>query len=197
MLKPLLTRLLNHLVNQNSWAKTQLQGYGGKTVRFDMPPLGATLTVLEDGGLAIAGESATADARIIMPVPAALRLLTGDEGASALATIEGDTELAAALARIMRGMSWEFEEDLSKVVGDIPAHQLAETARKLKGEILSQSLNLAQMLSEYWQEEQPMIAKKRHIDVFNREVDDLREDTERLQKRIEKLYEKLGQDRGE
>lgn len=197
MLKPLLTRVLNHLVNQNSWAKTQLQAYGGKTVSFDMPPLSATLTVLEDGGLAMAGESATADARIIMPVPAALRLLAGDDGASALATIEGDTELAAALGRIMRGMSWEFEEDLSKVVGDIAAHQLAETGRKVAGGIRSQGLNLAQMLSEYWQEEQPMIAKKRHVDTFNREVDKLREDTERLQKRIEKLHEKLARAGGE
>jgi ubiquinone biosynthesis accessory factor UbiJ len=197
MLKPLLTRVLNHLINQNSWARAQLQPYGGKTVRFDIPPLSATLTILENGGLAMAGESALPDASISMPAPVALRLLAGDEGASTLTTLEGDTELAAALARILRGMSWEFEEDLSKVIGDIPAHQLAETGRKVSAEIRSQSLNLAQMLSEYWQEEQPMIAKKRHVDTFNREVDNLREDAERLQKRIEKLHEKIRQNSGE
>ncbi len=197
MLKPLLTRVLNHLINQNSWARAQLQPYGGKTVRFDIPPLSATLTILENGGLAMAGESAMPDASISMPAPVALRLLAGDEGAPTLTTLEGDTELAAALARILRGMSWEFEEDLSKVIGDIPAHQLAETGRKVSAEIRSQSLNLAQMLSEYWQEEQPILAKKRHVDSFNREVDGLREDAERLQKRIEKLHEKIRQNSGE
>ena len=47
------------------------------------------------------------------------------------------------------------------------------------------------MLSEYWQEEQPMLAKKRHVQRFVSEVDVLRDDTERLAKRIEKLEAKL------
>lgn len=191
MLKPILTRLLNHLINQNLWAKEQLQPFGGKTVKFNIPPLSATLTVLEDGGLAMAGESSSPDASISIPLPVAIRLLANDDSAATLATLEGDTELAATLAKILRGMSWEYEEDLSKLIGDIPAHQIAEFGRKATTEIKSQSVNLAQMLSEYWQEEQPIIAKKRHVDTFNHEVDSLREATERLEKRIEKLSEKI------
>jgi len=194
MFKPLFTRLLNHLINQNVWAKEQLQPFGGKTVKFTIPPFSAHLTVLEDGGMAMAGESSTADASITVPPSAALRLLANDDAASTLATLEGDTELAATLAKVLRGMSWEYEEDLSKVIGDIPAHQLAEFGRKVSHEISSQSLNLMQMLVEYWQEEQPMLAKKRHVEAFNQEVDTLREDTERLEKRIEKLSEKIKPD---
>ncbi|PKO93837.1 MAG: hypothetical protein CVU15_00380 [Betaproteobacteria bacterium HGW-Betaproteobacteria-1] len=194
MFKPLLTRLLNHLINQNVWAKEQLQPFGGKTVKFTIPPFSAHLTVLEDGGLAMAGESSTADASITVPPSVALRLLANDDAASTLATLEGDTELAATLAKVLRGMSWEYEEDLSKVIGDIPAHQLAEFGRKASREIKGQSLNLMQMLVEYWQEEQPMLAKKRHVEAFNQEVDTLREDTERLEKRIEKLSEKIKPD---
>lgn len=191
MLKTILTRLLNHLINQNTWAKEQLQSFGGKTVKFNIPPVSARLTVLEDGGLAMAGESASPDAIISIPLPVAMRLLANDDSAATLATLEGDTELAAALAKILRGMSWEYEEDLSKLIGDIPAHQVAEFGRKATAEIKSQSINLAQMLSEYWQEEQPVIAKQRHVETFNLEVDSLREATERLEKRIEKLSEKL------
>lgn len=194
MFKPLLTRLLNHLINQNVWAKDQLQPFGGKTVKFTIPPFSAHLTVLEDGGLAIAGESSTADASITVPPSVALRLLANDDAASTLATLEGDTELAATLAKVLRGMSWEYEEDLSKVIGDIPAHQLAEFGRKASHEIRSQSLNLMQMLVEYWQEEQPMLAKKHHVEAFNQKVDTLREDTERLEKRIEKLSDKIKPD---
>ncbi|MDP2247925.1 MAG: hypothetical protein Q8J65_07305, partial [Nitrosomonadales bacterium] len=147
--------------------------------------------VLEDGGLAMAGESPSPDASVSIPLPVVMRLLANDDAAATLATLEGDTELAATLAKVLRGMSWEYEEDLSRVIGDIPAHQIAEFGRKAASEIKSQSINLAQMLSEYWQEEQPMIAKKRHVDAFNREVDTLREDTERLEKRIAKLSEKM------
>lgn len=191
MFKPILTRLLNHLINQNIWAKEQLQPFGGKTVRFHIPPVSATLTVLEDGGLAMAGESSSADASVTIPLPAAIRLLANDDAAATLATLEGDTELAATLAKVLRGISWEYEEDLSNIIGDIPAHQLVEFGRRAGHEIKTQSLNLVQMLVEYWQEEQPMIAKKRHVEAFNQEVDTLREDTERLEKRIEKLSEKI------
>jgi ubiquinone biosynthesis protein UbiJ len=191
MLKPLMTRLLNHLVNQNDWARDQLRPFGGKTVQFTLPPLSINLTILEDGGLAAAGESAQPDAAITIPPTVALRLLADDDAASTLASVEGDTELATTLAKVLRGMSWEYEEDLSKLIGDIPAHELAEFGRKSGLELRNQSLNLVQMLVEYWQEEEPMLAKKRHVESFIQEVDTLREDSERLEKRIERLFDKL------
>jgi ubiquinone biosynthesis protein UbiJ len=43
------------------------------------------------------------------------------------------------------------------------------------------------MFAEYWLEEQPLIAKRRHLEQFSRAVDALHEDTERLAKRLEKL----------
>jgi ubiquinone biosynthesis protein UbiJ len=43
------------------------------------------------------------------------------------------------------------------------------------------------MLAEYWLEEQPLIAKKRHLEEFSTEVDALRNDVDRLAKRLEKL----------
>lgn len=191
MFKPVLTRLLNHLINQNSWARSQLQPFAGKAVRFNIPPVSATLVVLEDGGLAMAGDAAEPDAIVTTPFSVALRLLANDEAATTLATLEGDTELAAALAKVLRGMQWEYEEDLSKLIGDIPAHEIAEFGRKASAEVKKQTINLAEMLTEYWQEEQPLIAKKRHVEQFIKEVDTLREDTERLAKRLEKLSAKI------
>jgi ubiquinone biosynthesis protein UbiJ len=44
------------------------------------------------------------------------------------------------------------------------------------------------MLTEYWQEEQPLIAKKRHVEKFIQEVDQLRDDVARLEKRLAKLH---------
>ena len=187
MFKPLITRVLNHLINQNEWARAQLQPYSGQSIRFVIPPAGMTLTVLEDGGLAAAGEAALVSARVTIPLPAAMRLLSGDANAQTLATIDGDTELAAVMGRVLRNMSWEFEEDLSQLIGDIPAHQLAEFGRSAVSEVRKQSINVAEMFAEYWQEEQPMIAKKRHVRQFMQDVEDLRDDLDRLEKRLGKL----------
>ena len=114
-----------------------------------------------------------------------------DESATTLATLEGDTELAATLAKVLRGMHWEYEEDLSRVIGDAPAHEISEFGRKAVAGVKKQTLNVAGMFTEYWQEEQPLIAKKRHVLHYIQEVDALRDDTDRLEKRLEKLAEKL------
>ncbi|MCB5191519.1 SCP2 sterol-binding domain-containing protein [Methylobacillus arboreus] len=194
MLKPLLPRLLNHLLAQNSWAAPLLQPFGGKHARLILPPFSATITVLEDGGLALAGETASADATITVPPSVALRLLAGDEAAGAAASVTGDTEFASALAKVLQGISWEYEEDLSRMVGDAPAHEIARFGRAAVNEARRKTLSVAGMFAEYWQEEQPLIAKKRHVEQFVRDVDTLREDAERLQKRIEKLKTRLQAD---
>jgi ubiquinone biosynthesis accessory factor UbiJ len=187
MLKPILTQLLNHLVNQNSWARVQLQPFTGKAVRFTIPPLSATIIILEDGGLAMAGETPAPEATVSIPFSVALRLLADDEAANTLITLEGDTELASTLAKGLSNLQWEDEEDLSQLIGDVPAHQIGEFGRQALSETKRQTLNVAQMFSEYWQEEQPLIAKKRHVELFLKEVDALREDMERFEKRLEKL----------
>ncbi|WP_287112009.1 SCP2 sterol-binding domain-containing protein [Methylobacillus sp.] len=194
MLKPLLTRLLHHLLAQNSWAMQQLQPFGGKHARLLLPPFSVTLAVLEDGGLAIAGETADTDATITVPPSVALRMLAGDESAGTAASVSGDTEFAAALASVLQDMSWEYEEDLSRIIGDAPAHEAAKLGRAAVSHARRQAANVAGMLAEYWQEEQPLIAKKRHIEQFMRDVDTLREDAERLQKRIDKLKSRLQAD---
>ena len=47
------------------------------------------------------------------------------------------------------------------------------------------------MVSEYWQEEMPMIAKKRHVEEFVAQVDTLRADVERAEKRLDKLLAQI------
>jgi len=187
MLKPILTRLLNHLITQNSWARTELMPFAGKSVRFNMPPISASLTILEDGGLAMAGDANQADATVTIPLPIALKLLAKEENAAKEAQLEGNTELAIALSKVLQNLEWEYEEDLSRVVGDISANKIATFGRETVAGIKKQSFNAAEMLAEYWQEEQPMIAKKRHVEQFIGDVDTLRDDVERLHKRFEKL----------
>jgi ubiquinone biosynthesis protein UbiJ len=191
MLKPLVTRILNHLITQNNWARGELQPFSGQTVTIHLGPTNANLTILENGGLAMAGESSLSDAVISLSPSLALRILAKDVSASNQVQITGNTELAKALAKVLQGMRWDYEEDLSKIIGDIPATQANAFAKKTFSEAKSKVINMTEMLTEYWQEENPLIAKKRHVEAFVKDVDQLRDDVERLEKRIEKLKHAL------
>ncbi|MFZ9642273.1 MAG: ubiquinone biosynthesis accessory factor UbiJ [Candidatus Methylopumilus sp.] len=193
MFKPLLTRLLNHLVTQNSWARAELLPFSGKTVALNMPPVRASLTILEDGGLAMTGEALQADASIQLSPSLALRLLANDVAAMSQVQIEGETELAKTLAKVLQNIQWDYEEDLSKLIGDIPANKLSTFAKNTAQQAKQQTVNLLEMATEYWQEEHALIAKKRHVEAFVQQVDTLRDDVARAEKRLAQLLAKSTQ----
>ena len=187
MLKALSTRLLQHLISQNSWASNLLQPFAGKSIQINVSFISASLVILENGNLAMAGETNIPDAIVTIPPSLLLRLLAKDEAANRQISIEGDTHLAAELAKVFSNMRWDYEDDLSNLIGDIPANKIGTFARDAANSVKETSVNLAEMLSEYWQEEMPLIAKKRHIEQFNAEVDTLGADVARFEKKLAKL----------
>ena len=191
MLKELSTHIIQHLLAQNEWAAPMLQPFASQSVQLNFVLFKTSLVILENGSLAIAGETNVPDATITIPPSLLLRLMAKDESAKLQIKIKGDTHLATALAKVLSHVRWDYEDDLSKLTGDVPAYKVGEFARQTVSSVKDTATNLAEMLSEYWQEEKPLLAKKRHIEQFNTEVDTLRADVERMEKRLNKLAKKI------
>lgn len=45
--------------------------------------------------------------------------------------IEGDVQLAAEVAWLAENLRWDLEEDLARLLGDVPAHTLADAGRRV------------------------------------------------------------------
>jgi ubiquinone biosynthesis protein UbiJ len=45
--------------------------------------------------------------------------------------IEGDVQLAAEINWLIDHVRWDVEEDLSRIIGDAPAHMVAQNAKKV------------------------------------------------------------------
>jgi ubiquinone biosynthesis protein UbiJ len=101
--------------------------------------------------------------------------------------MKGDMELAHEISYLARHLSWDYEEDLSKVVGDVAAHRLAAGARGLARWSREAGKRTAQGAAEYWTEESPLIASRIKVEDFVREVSELRDAVERLEKRVDRL----------
>jgi ubiquinone biosynthesis protein UbiJ len=187
MFKPLVSRVLQHITDQNNWAKPHLAPFSGSTIQFDFSIIQANLQILEDGSLCVAGETPQIDATVHIPPSLALRLLAKDEAAKSYIKIDGDVHLATEVSKVLQLMRWDIEEDLSKAVGDIAAFKIGEVSKNTFAEVKKQTVNVAEMLTEYWQEEKNILTKKRHLEQFIQQVDTLRNDVERLEKRLEKL----------
>jgi ubiquinone biosynthesis protein UbiJ len=190
MFKSISTHLIQHLISQNSWVNAILLPFSGKSVQFNVGLISTSLVILENGSLAMAGETNIADATVTISPSLLIRLMAKDESAKMQISIEGDSHLASELAKVLTNMRWDYEDDLSKLVGDIPANKIGSFAREAAHSVKETSINLAEMLSEYWQEEKPIIAKKRHVEEFNAQVDTLRADVARFEKKLKKLTQK-------
>ncbi|MFN7085619.1 MAG: SCP2 domain-containing protein [Burkholderiales bacterium] len=183
---------VNHLLRGNGWARQRLKPFAGSVARIDNPPFTLTLAVRDDGEIAAAGAAVTPAVTIRLTPGQLLRIMARDETVWQEIAVEGDTGFAAALSYVARNLRWDVEEDLSRVFGDIVAHRLAQAGRTLDQWRVQSFDNLARSFAEYWTEEQPLIARARDLAQFNREVDELRDDVARLEKRIERLSGAIG-----
>ena len=154
-------------------------------MRADCFPLAMLIGITETGEAAAAPPESTPDVTIRLTPGIMLRLAARDASAWNDIAVEGDPQLAAALNHVARNLRWDVEEDLSRVVGDIAAHRMVESGRKLDHWGRQGADNLARSFAEYWTEEQPLIASRLEVDAFNRDVDVLRDDVARLEKRLE------------
>ena len=189
---PVVASSINRVLRRNSWAPERLTAFAGKTARFECLPVSVALTVLEHGEVAAAAAETAPDVTIRLTPGVLLRILARDDAVWREIEVSGDTDFAAEINYISRNMRWDIEEDLALVFGDIAAHRMAQAGRTLD-EWRAQSFdNLARSFAEYWTEEQPLIARARDVARFNGEVDRLRDDVARVEKRLDNLLNSEG-----
>lgn len=187
---------LNHLLRQNPWAAELLQPFAGRTLRLHLAALAVDLTIVDGGEFVPAPERAEPEATLCLSPGAALRVLLQRRIDPVDLEASGDEAFARAVGEVLAALEWEFEEDLSRLVGDIPAHGLVGLGRRVLGTGRRQLDSVAGMLVEYWQEEQPLLAHQRDLDRYAQDVDRLRLDTERLARRLRKIgLAKIGKPR--
>jgi len=178
---------VNHVLAQAAWARTRLKPFAGHTVCTHTAPFAFALTLTDEGLLQAAVADAVPDLTLRVTPPVALRLALRDASAWRAVVFEGDTALARELGFLAEHLRWDAEEDLSRAVGDVAAHRLAQSARGLARWPREGLESLARSLAAYWTEERPLVAGRDDVAAFNRGVDDLRDGLARLEARLAPL----------
>ncbi|HET9702026.1 MAG TPA: SCP2 sterol-binding domain-containing protein [Burkholderiales bacterium] len=178
---------INHVLHQEGWPLERLRPYAGRSLLFRVPPFDVALMVSAAGDLAAAPPDAAPDATFRLSPPLLLRIAAGDEAARQEVGVEGDSGLAQAVLALARNLRWDAEDDLARVFGDVAGRRLAQGGRDFLQWQARAALDLGKAVSEYLTEEQPLIARSPDVSEFVAEVDRLRDDVERLEKRLAKL----------
>ena len=124
--------LLNHVLMQEPQAMERLARQKGRVVLTQWRTFTFKLLVTPAGLLDVALPDAQADLTLVVteesPLAIAQALM---QGTKPPVRIEGDVQLAAEVNWLVDHVRWDMEEDLARILGDAPAHAMAEAARSL------------------------------------------------------------------
>jgi ubiquinone biosynthesis accessory factor UbiJ len=101
--------------------------------------------------------------------------------------IDGDAELAQKFRELALLLRPDLEEELSLVVGDVPAHQLGRFARAAFGWTRKAASTTVRNAAEYLGHERRDLVPRSEAEQYLQGVDTLREDVDRLEARIDLL----------
>jgi ubiquinone biosynthesis protein UbiJ len=101
--------------------------------------------------------------------------------------IDGDAELAQKFRELALLLRPDLEDELSLVMGDVPAHQLGRFARAAFGWTLKAASTTVRNAAEYLAHERRDLVPRSEAEQFLQGVDTLREDVDRLAVRIDLL----------
>jgi len=122
---------LNHVLMQEQEAMDRLVRQKGRIARVQWRAFSMALVITPAGLFNLAPEAAVPDLRLEVietsPFALAQTALRGDKPAI---RIEGDVQLAAEINWLVDHVRWDVEEDLARVIGDAPAHTVAQVARR-------------------------------------------------------------------
>ncbi|MBB1600670.1 SCP2 domain-containing protein [Variovorax sp. UMC13] len=125
---------LNHVLQQEPEAQQRLVRQKGRVVQFEWSFVTMRLIATPAGLLDLAPEGAVPELTLTVtdtsPFDLARATLRGDKPA---VRIVGDVQLAAEVNWLVDHVRWDVEDDLARVIGDVPAHTLGNAARRVVG----------------------------------------------------------------
>jgi ubiquinone biosynthesis accessory factor UbiJ len=157
-----LLAVFNHILSQHQWARDKLGMHAGRSILVGLetenlpklpflPPPEIRALISDEGlllevpvltsGLASANTPTAAPntekPSVEMRIKPSFEAMSsfskeGPQGLLRHMKIEGDVLLAAALGEIASQARWDFEDDLSKVMGDIPARRIGSFVEDTK-----------------------------------------------------------------
>lgn len=186
---------INHLLAQEAWARESLALHAGKQACIDTGHLRLRVRVARDGMLETSNDDEAANVTIHVKLSDLPLIAQNRERAFSYVRIEGDAEFANTMSQLSKGLRWEAAHDLERLFGPLAANRIAGSARGAFDTVAGTGRRLAENVAEYLLEERPVLVRPVLVDEFADSVTRLRDDAERLDKRIAKLEQKLAQRR--
>ncbi len=193
-----LERTLNHILHMDPDIDRRLAPLAGKLIELHVRALEIRLYLAPDAGaIRLLAEAPRMPDTTISGTPLGLlrnslsrdprkEMFAGD------ADISGDTETGRLLKALLDEVDIDWEEQFSRLVGDVAAHQAGNVARDFGRWSSDARRSLERNLGDWLHEESRLLPNRHEVDRFLAAVDVLRADADRIEQRVRRVAQALG-----
>jgi ubiquinone biosynthesis protein UbiJ len=194
----LLERALNEALRYDPATRERVATHRGRVlaVRCEQPPLAAYFLFTAEGSVEVYDSCETEiDATLNASALGFLRQLARPDPLSSAAggpvRVDGDLHFARECVAMARAVDIDWEEPLSRLVGDVAARQAGELVRGVAGFLRKAASALTRDGSEFLRHELDLFPSRQALREFLTDVDELRLDTDRLEARALRLRARM------
>jgi len=189
---------LNHTLSLDPDTQQRLIALNGRRVLLHLrgPEIALAITV-EDGRLKVGppDENASGSQLRVAATPGSLLAMLfkrDDDGISpGKVEIAGDAELARRLEKLATTFAPDFEEAFARTFGDVLGVPIAKAVRKALSHAKETATHLTEDSADWLREESRLALAPGEVEGFLDGVDTLRERSDRLESRVQRLVRRL------
>jgi ubiquinone biosynthesis protein UbiJ len=181
---------INHVLGKTAWARQKLLPFSGRRARLVATPFRIDFAIGPTGFLEYrsAADLEPVDVEIGVPLGAGLLVLLRDPTElMRSARVSGSADFAEALGFVLTHIRYDLEDELATWVGDIAAHRIYGLAGSLVAWQKQAAKRAAENVAEFLTEESVLLVKPTQTSRFVSDIDRLRDDVARLEKRLHRL----------
>ena len=187
-----LAKAINQGANASPAVREVLDQFEAKSIRFELTDFNYQFVLrVENQTVLIDSESDIPEDVVVQTtLPVLVKLLArGKLDPTILQEVKivGDAHLIQQFYQIFTNLEFDWEDELSKRIGDIPARQAGNLFRWGKVQASEFSETLRERTREALVDEHYLVPDHRRIETFLNDVDSLQANIDRLEKRVERL----------
>jgi ubiquinone biosynthesis accessory factor UbiJ len=199
--------LFNRSIRESVQAMTLARRLNNTSLQIDVEGLWRIrAAVSADTLMLAAADDSPSDASISGSLPAFFELFTSGTTSTGRARtlhgkgrvpaqIRGNAEIAGSYRELIALARPDWEEELSRLVGDVPARRLSRLVQAGLSWARKTGHTARENLAEYLQEESRDLVNKPELEEFLLGVDQLRETADRVEARLARLEQRLKEPR--
>jgi ubiquinone biosynthesis protein UbiJ len=191
LLRPV-AEVMNRIISETTPARALAQDLNGATIAIRARDTAlSTYFTFADERVVLSTEYDDDPDVVISASFITLTRMLGGAGESVIRNgdvdLTGDAATAQRFQKLLGYAKPDVEEELSRVVGDVAAHRLAELGRGVRTCARAASTTMGNNVREYLQEESRDLPTRYEVDRFSSDLGVLRDDVERLAARLRRL----------